>query len=286
MFVGVLTTLALATASFAENTDSPFEAFFDHWSARVQQARETQPEWVPPLMTLSPLITELVRWDAYYENLGRSAHLLDLGANKGVFLVPDESTEIDIGLPSYQKRYGPAPASGLADYQFLLIKQRLLSANATEGDYILTAALAAQAPIGATRFTNSTYVITPTLTGGKGFGNLNFQAATGLALPTSNRDTLGSTWSTNATAQYRLARIFWPELEVNWTRWLGGSQRRGVDQVFVTVGMIAAPLPITRDLKLVLGAGFQFAVAPAQTYFPAQAPVYRNNVIFTARVLF
>ena len=277
---------ASSGGSEAQSPDSPAGDFFANWAATVERAKETQPDWVPPLMTLSPLITQLLRWDSYYQNLGGGAHLLNLGANKGLFLVPTETNEVDIGIPSYEQRYGPNPASGLADYQFLLVKQRLLSAPASEGDYILTAALSGQAPIGAPAFTSRAYAVTPYLLGGKGFGNLDFQAATGLSIPTGREGTLGTTWATNLTAQYRVARILWPEAELNWTHWFGGTQRAGLNQLFVTAGLIVAPIPITRDVKLTFGAGFQFAVAPGQIESPVPTPTYRNSFVFTGRVLF
>jgi hypothetical protein len=128
-------------------------------------------------------------------------------------------------------------------------------------------------------------VITPSLMGGKGFGDLNIQASTGVAIPTSYQPALGTTWSTNVTAQYRINHLLWPELEANWTHWLSGS-RDGLDQLFLTVGLLAGPVTITRELKVAFGMGYQFAVAPAQQPGPAQTPLYHNNLIFSARVLF
>jgi hypothetical protein len=237
-------------------------------------------------MTLSPLITELLRWDVNDQNLGRGSRLLNLGSNKGVFLVPDEANEVDIGLPSYEQRTGSAAATGVGDYQFLLVKQRLITATATQGDYILSAAFSVQAPIGATAFTNHSYVMTPALMGGKGFGHFDLQASTAVAIPASQRSTSGFSWISNIAAQYRVMKIFWPELEMNWTHWIGGTQRAGLDQLMGTVGILAGALPISRHLKLTLGAGFQFALAPAQRYRPVATPLYRNNVIFSGRLSF
>lgn len=54
-----------------------------------------------------------------------------------------------------------------------------------------------QAPIGIPQFSNDAYVITPTLAGGKGFGDFDVQATTSLAIPTDHRGTLGTAWSIN-----------------------------------------------------------------------------------------
>lgn len=297
MWLGTLTLMALMAdiapsghptdvSSAALASDSVGGDFLANWSERVERAKQTQPDWVPPLLTLSPLITQLVRWDSSYQSLGGGAHLLNLGSNKGLFLVPTEVNEVDLGIPSYERRYGPDPASGFSDFQFLLVKQRLLSEPASEGDYILTAALSAQAPIGASAFTSRTYLVTPYLLAGKGFGHFDVQASSALSFPTSRRDILGTTWATNLAAQYRVTRILWPEVELNWTHWLGGSQRAGLNQLFMTFGLIAAPIPISRDVRLAFGAGFQVALAPGQIYSPVPTPVYRNNIVFTGRVSF
>ena len=147
------------------SSEAPVIDFFTHWFDRVDAARETQPHWVPPLVTLSPLITELLKEDGYYQRLGNGADILNLGGGKGLFLVPTEANEFDIGLPTYEKRYHVQPGSGLTDLQFL-IKQRLLSAPEDQGNYIVTAALAGQAPTGTALFTNNAYVVMPSLLAG------------------------------------------------------------------------------------------------------------------------
>jgi hypothetical protein len=275
-----------ATDPTNSGTTSPVGEYFANWFARVDQARQSQPRWLPPLNTLSPLITELLRQDAFYQWAGNGSRVLNLGAGKGLFLVPAKTIEVDIGIPSFQERYAVQPAAGIPDWQFLLVKQRLLSANEQEGNYIVTAALAAQAPIGAPQFTNNAFVITPTLAAGKGFGNLNIQAATSLVIPTAHEDTIGTALRTNVTFQYHLGELLWPEFEVNWAHWFDGTQRGGLHEVFFTVGALVGPIPISGRVAIVFGGGFQFAVAPSQTLGPALTPEYQNNIIFSGRIVF
>jgi hypothetical protein len=285
---GANQSVIVAGAADPANPDStsPIETYFANWSARVDQAKQSQPHWLPPLMTLSPLITQLLRQDAYYQWAANGSRVLNLGAGKGLFLVPTKTIEVDIGIPSFQERYGVQPAAGVPDWQFLLVKQRLLSANDQEGSYVVTAALAAQAPIGIPAFTNNAFVITPTLAAGKGFGNLNIQAATSLVIPTAHQETIGTAWRTNVAFQYHLGELFWPEFEVNWTRWLGGAQRGGLDELFFTVGALFGPFPIAGRVGIVLGGGFQFAVAPSPALGPALTPEYQSNIIFSGRIVF
>ena len=50
----------------------------------------------------------------------------------------------------------------------LTVKQRLISANEENGNYIVTTFLGVQAPTGQVPFTNDAWVMTPTLAAGKG----------------------------------------------------------------------------------------------------------------------
>ena len=120
----------------------------------------------------------------------------------------------------------------------------------------------------------------------KALDKFNVQAATGFAVPTAHQSTLGTSWTTNTTLQYNLADVFWPEFEVNWTHWLDGTQRGGQDQLVLTFGAIIGPLPLAGRLALTVGAGYQFAVAPAQRLTPALTPEYRHSLVITTRLLF
>ena len=237
-------------------------------------------------MTLSPLITELLRQDAYYQWAADGSRTLNLGAGEGLFLVPAKTIEVDFGIPSFQERYAVQPASGVPDWQFLLVKQRLFSADEQQGNYIVTAALAAQAPIGIPQFTNNSLVITPTLPAGKGFGNLNIQAATSLVIPTAHEDTIGTELQTNVTFQYRLGELLRPEFEVNWDHWFDGTQPGGLHEVFFTVGALVGPIPIAGRVGDRVRPGFQFAMAPSQTLGSALTPEHQSNIIFSGRILF
>ena len=50
-----------------------------------------------------------------------------------------KTNEVILNAPSYTDRSTVRPASGFADWPFILIKQRLLSANEQNGNYIVTA---------------------------------------------------------------------------------------------------------------------------------------------------
>jgi len=59
----------------------------------------------------------------------------------------------------------------------------------------------------------------------------------GGGLPTSNGAVNGRTLQSNTVMQYRFGRYFTPELEVNSTRYFGGT-RDGKTQTFLTPGIV------------------------------------------------
>jgi len=66
--------------------------------------------------------------------------------------------------------------------------------------------------------------VQPNVGGGKGFGNFDVQTTLGATLPTGTPATTTSgrpiLW--NTVAQYRVAKLFWPEIESNATFFKAG----------------------------------------------------------------
>ncbi len=69
----------------------------------------------------------------------------------------------------------------------------------------------------------------------------------------------------NTTAQYHLASIFWPELEVNYTYWPNG-RHEGLNQVFITPGLALYKFHIWKRSDFVVAAGCQLAVTDHALY--------------------
>ena len=134
-------------------------------------------------------------------------------------------------------------------------------------------------PTGSQDFTADHYIVTPSVAFGKGWGNFDFQGTCGVALPDNGGapDGMGTPVLLNLALQYRVSKILWPEVEVNYTHWPNGKHD-GLDQAFITPGLIIGRLPIAGRLGLTFGAGFQIAVT--------DHPLYRHNLILTARLPF
>jgi hypothetical protein len=168
--------------------------YFANWFNRVEQAQASQPHWMSPLVTVTPALVQQVRYDQYWENQGNGGAVDVFGAGKGLELIPTTTNEVLINPPAYQERYNKRPASGWADDQFLVVKQRLLSANEQDGNYIVTAFLGVTAPTGTSAFSNRAWIITPTIAGGKGSGDFDIQATMGLPIPTGMQARSARRW--------------------------------------------------------------------------------------------
>ena len=259
--------------------------FFDNWFARSAAAKASQPGWMTPLATVTPRLEQEVRYDQYWERAGNGASIETYGSGKGLELIPTETNEVLINVPTYEDRYFKKPAQGWGDWPFLVVKQRLLSAPEDQGNYILSAFLGVQAPSGNAAFTNHAWVITPTIAGGMGWGDFDFQTTTGVAIPLKHADDIGYAITTNLALQYHFSKVFWPELEFNNTYWSGG-QRDGKDQLFVTPGLILGRFDLFQGARFIIGAGYQFAVSPTKSTVPVLTPTYDHSWILTARIAF
>jgi hypothetical protein len=259
--------------------------YFEHWYDRVEAAQSSQPHWITPVAIVTPRLEQEFRYDQYWEHQGTggSVNLFDSG--KGLELIPTTTNEVLINLPAYEERSVKKPADGWGDWPFLVVKQRFLSENETGGNYIVSGFLGVQAPTGSAAFTNHAWVVTPTLAGGKGWGDFDIQATVGFPLPLSDESTIGTSMATNVTFQYHLWTYFWPEFEVNDTYWMDG-QRGGRNQMFLTPGIVFGRFELPGRAKFILGTAYQFALSPPFTTKPALTPLYQHGWILSARVAF
>lgn len=256
---------------------------FPAWKKR----KRVQPHWMTPLVTVTPRLEQEYRYDQYWEQRGNGSALDISDSGKGLELIPTETNELLINPPAWQDKEKVAhPVSGWLDDQFLVVKQRLLSANEDNGNYILTTFLGITAPSGNTNFTNKAWIVTPTIAGGMGWGDFDIQATTGVAFPFRNQSTLGTSIATNVAFQYHLYEYFWPEFEVNHTYWANGNERGGKNQVLLTPGITFGRFVIAGRVKFIIGGGYQFAVSPKYVDTSEQTPAYNRSWILTTRLTF
>jgi hypothetical protein len=157
--------------------------------------------------------------------------------SKDLNLVPWANTELAIGLPPCIKNNSTAVA-GFDDLSFFA-KYRIASGNAQHGAYTFSAWVLTTVPTGSHKNGSTNASVQPNMGGGKGFGNFDVQSSLGATLPTGTPATTTSgrpvIW--NTVAQYRIAKLFWPEIESRAIYYKGGTND-GKKQRFITPELI------------------------------------------------
>ena len=187
-------------------------------------------------------------------------------------LIVAERIQLNIGVLTWQTLNSSPAKSGWADENFLL-KYRLFAANEQQGNYVLSFYAGLTTPTGSENFTSHHFTFTPAVAFGKGWGDFDFQSTVGVSIPDNGATSTGAgePLFVNVVLQYRLAKVFWPELEANYT-YSPNGENNGLNQLFITPGLVVGRFPIWRRLAVTAGLGCQFAVTD-------NAPYHRNYVL-------
>jgi hypothetical protein len=253
-----------ADASAGGGTDSGLSGFVDSWFATSDAAKESQPHWMTPVVTVTPRLEQEYRYDQTWQSRPGDTDLTNYGGGKGLELIPTSSTEIILGVPGYESRTTPrGTTTGWADQTFLL-KYRALSTNEEHGNYIVTGFLGVSIPTGSDAFTNHHTIITPTLAAGKGWGTRDYgfdiQSTLGIAIPAAGLHTLGSPVTWNTAFQGHLLEKLWPEVETTYTYFKNGPND-GRSQLSITTGLVLGRFAINNRVKLIIGGGYTKVVS-------------------------
>jgi hypothetical protein len=255
------------------------DGFFASWEDRVRDTLAQQPSWPIPLVTASSGLLQVARTDFVRQIAPAGTDTWNYDNSKGVNVVPWYRVEFDALAPPYIQ-HNSAAKDGAGDFSMLL-KYRLAAGNETHGNYSLSFSVAGTLPTGSYKNGSLAATISPTLCAGKGYGKLDVQSTLGAVLPAGDTAKLGRVVMWNAVTQYRLGKLFWPEIENNATFYHGGSND-GRTQNFVTPGLMVSKIKLGHDprnrLALVFGAGMQIATTHFHTY--------NHGLVLTTRLLF
>ena len=268
-----LLACAMAVTSVGAHAD---DDWVSRWLDGATASQAEQPSWVTPLVTVTPRLEQEYRFDFVRQQTATGYHVNNYGNGKGLELIPSENTEIVLNVPPYLDRTQPGAKSGWGDVS-LLLKYRLLSANAQNGNYIVSAFIGPGFAPGEKPNGGIADTVNAAIAAGKGWGNFDVQSTLGVTVPRNHFDEVGRTWQWNTALQYRLPYRLWPEIEYNWTRFDGGPHD-GRTQAFVTVGAVLGKIPLHDRVGLTLGAGFQHATTTFHTY--------NNALVLTGRMPF
>jgi Putative MetA-pathway of phenol degradation len=234
------------------------------WLDRATITRSSQPHWVTPLITASANLEEAPIYDTARRITPHRTPVVIAGGPRGVQFVPIGKLQVTFGATPYTDHYDSAVHDGFGDTSFAF-KYRMLSGNEEHGDYAVSVQLGASIPTGTYQNGQRAGTLTPNLLAEKAWGPFAIQTTFGVTLPTSDTRQIGRTFISNTAFQGHFARIFWPELETNFTNAHSGPAN-GNKQLFLTPGLLVGHFHLTRSMGITFGVGMQIAVTQYHTY--------------------
>ena len=237
---------------------------FRAWLDLGEHVQATQPDWLSPLATTSGRLKQEFRYDIWDQPASAGNRSYQFGGNKGLELITSSRTQILIGVPTYTVVSPSGPPGGFGDLP-LMLKFRILSAERTEGNYLVTFLLAATAPTGSHQYGAGEAVVTPTIAFGKGWRQFDVQSTLGVNLPAGNTAKLGRQLLWNTAFQYQGAWKLWPDLEANSTFYATGKYA-GQTQLFLTPGLGVGRAHLAGRFRLSAAVGVQIAATQLHTY--------------------
>lgn len=251
-------------------------SFTARWLSNVTRTQSRQPHWITPVVLVTPRLEQEFRTDFVRQLQPNRAHTWNLDNGKGLEIIPQSHIELLANLPPYLIHSPNGTTNGFGDVSFAM-KYRILSANEQKGNYILTAFFGGSVPTGSYKNGSASAILTPTVSGGKGWGRFDVESSLGGTLPVDSTAKIGRSIVWNSVAQQHLGRYLWPELEANATFYKGGPND-GKQQLFLTPGLVVGRIPLHNRIGLTCGAGMQIAATRFHSYDHA--------LILTARIPF
>jgi hypothetical protein len=143
-------------------------SFIARYQARVSATQAEQPDWITPLVTVTPRLEQEFRTDFVRQINPRLTETWNLGNSKGLDLIPARRIELLFNAPPFISLDFKGSNDGFGDLSFDS-KFRFLARDEEHGNAIITAFFAATVPTGKNGNGSSSSVVTPTLAVGKGW---------------------------------------------------------------------------------------------------------------------
>jgi hypothetical protein len=224
----------------------------------------SEPNWLSPLATTSGRIKNEFRYDLWRQTTATGSTISTFGGGKGLEFIVAPRVQLLLAVPTYVGHSAPAPPDGFGDLP-LMVKVRMASGDASNGNYLVTFLLSATVPTDSLPSGAGQAVLTPTLALGKGWGRFDVQTTFGANLPVAETQRLGKQLVWNTTFQYRADWKVWPEMEVNTTFFERGPNA-GETQTFLTPGLGFGRVRLFRGLRFAMAGGVQIAATRFHTY--------------------
>jgi hypothetical protein len=271
---------AVSPAGAADSTAGSAD-LLTQWFAISDAAKESQPHWMTPLVTVTPRLEQEYRYDQGWQARKGDVNIDNYDSGKGLEIIPTAHTELIIGAPAYEVKTTPkGKIEGWAD-ETVLGKYRFIAGNEENGNFIVTGFLGYSFPSGNQAFSSDKGIVTPTIAAGKGWGTresgFDIQSTVGVAIPTANEQEIGTISTWNTSLQAHVLGKLWPEIEASRT-WYRDGDHAGKNQLALTAGLVAGRYELGSRARLILGAGYQWPVSNFR--------IYERNWVATARVAF
>jgi len=251
---------SISSTQAGRTRHNPYRA----WRRMADREEASEPDWLSPLATTSGRIKDELRYDIWRQTTPTGSTISTFGGGKGLEFIAAPRVQLLLGVPSYIGHSAPAPPDGFGDLP-LMLKFRVASANASNGDYLVTLLLSATVPTASRPNGAGDAVLSPTLALGKGWREFDVQTTFGANLPAGDTQRLGRQLLWNTTFQYRAGWKLWPELEANSTFFEQGPSA-GETQAFLTPGLGFGRVRLLRGLRFSMAGGVQIAVTRFHTY--------------------
>jgi hypothetical protein len=233
------------------------------WLRTVDRARSEQPHYVAPLITTHVLLVQQFRFDSFFQQAA-GVWTEEYGGGKGLEIIPNTRMEVQVGIPPYFSHGASNVPDSFGDVSIFL-KFRAFSAPEGKGDYFVGFFLGGGFPSATPPDGLGHAVWSPMIAAAKGWGFFDVQSTLSGNLPQSGTNVLGRQILFNNTFQFKVANIFWPEVETNSTFFVDGPLS-GNKEAFLTPGLITGPFQIAERLHFATGFGIQIAASHFHRY--------------------
>lgn len=247
-----------SSATNSRTTTDNQDGWVSRWLQTVDKTRAEQPHYTAPLITTHVLLVQQFRFDSHFQQAS-GAWTYEYGGGKGLEIIPNTRMEVQVGVPPYFSHGTSNVPDGFGDVSILL-KFRASSEPEGKGDYFVGLFLGGEFPSGARPNGLGHTVWSPMIAVAKGWRFFDVQSTLNAASPQSGINVLARQILFNNTFQFKVANIFWPEVETNSTFFVDGPLSRN-KETFITPGLITGPYQIAERLHFITGFGIQVAAS-------------------------
>ena len=271
--------MLLMAATLLSCSLSAQETAYERFRGHNAALKAVQPTWVSPLIQPDSRLGQSLRLSFSNSYTSTGTRTANYGNWHTLTLPEGDRVQVNLMAPPYFQNHSATLKDGFGD-PMVEAKFRIVSGNASHGNYVLTAMLAQTWPTGSRGNGAATVLYFPTLAGGKMWGRFDVQSTLGGVMPTGKIAAQGRQIDWNATAQVLVGTRLWADVEDNAMFNFGGPIG-GKTENFLT----PAAFYVLRRKEwgpthayVVVGGGMQVATSAFHTY--------NHNLIPEVRVLF